>query len=247
MITLGFDGSSIETGGCSWGKKRVGGTYGLLNLAGWQKLLPNSICLSNPLSVSPLLEGKVRPLPPIFRPRPPSSGDQTLIGLDFISLYLFFPPLYLPSSRILPSLLLHPFLLQLPPTFQFRGDTFLAPRNERPRDTSAIVRPDRWRISLWPVRPVPELVISRERLSPLKWNWPFRSSTHPLFLIHLARENESLSDHFELMVCVYVFACVYVWSLCWKSSRCLRTLSRLRIDGVCIFWIVDYLFFLDRA
>lgn len=162
MITLGFDGSSIETGGCSWGKKRVGGTYGLLNLAGWQKLLPNSICLSNPLSVSPLLEGKVRPLPPIFRPRPPSSGDQTLIGLDFISLYLFFPPLYLPSSRILPSLLLHPFLLQLPPTFQFRGDTFLAPRNERPRDTSAIVRPDRWRISLWPVR-LPELVISRER------------------------------------------------------------------------------------
>lgn len=47
----------------------VRGTYGLLNLAGWQKLLPNSICLSSLLPVSPLLEGKVRPLPPIFRVR----------------------------------------------------------------------------------------------------------------------------------------------------------------------------------
>ena len=34
---------------------RVGRTHGLLNLAGWQKLLPNSICLSSPLSILPAI------------------------------------------------------------------------------------------------------------------------------------------------------------------------------------------------
>lgn len=109
----------------------------------------------------------------------PSSGDQTLIGLDFAFLSLsLFSPLYLPSSRILaPSSLLP----SSPPISSSTASHISVPRghfscssNERPRDTSAIVRPDRWRISLWPVR-LP--VISRARLSLLKWNWPFRSSS----------------------------------------------------------------------
>lgn len=112
----------------------------------------------------------------------PSSGGQTLIGLDSTSLSLSFFPALSPFLENPRSLL----PISSSTASHISRGHFSCSSNERPRDTSAIVRPDRWRISLWPSGTGD---IERERLSPLKWNWPFRWST--LFSYLLARGNES--------------------------------------------------------